>query len=296
VPIAANRRIAESFREADLLAPPAFVRLVQRRDPQGSFRILGESFYRAPSARERATTGSDPGQVQLSARNYDGYAHALWGVGTVFNNDFDHGDLSRFDSLRKISFAAAPYRDSQSFWSTYALRFGVRYPDQDPVAGFGAVGGDALQVWDVNAAALPDIRMAAPWREVDSALVAGERIARIAPGEVLVETGERFVGDGGGTARVRVRLPERLEIETGARNPGYLFVLRGYWPYRRVAVDGQPVECFPAQVAFSAVRIPAGRHTVSWEERLPGTPASWGGPLLFLAVAGLLLARQRRTA
>ncbi|HEY7574142.1 MAG TPA: hypothetical protein VIB08_03210, partial [Thermoanaerobaculia bacterium] len=287
VPIAANRRIAASYAEEDLLAPPAFARWVRREDPEGRFRVLGEPLFRAESRRERRIMSADPGHLLYYARNFDNYTHALWGIGTVFNNDFDHGDLSRLDTLRKISFAASQYRDSQSFWSTYALRFGVSYPDLEPIAGFRRIGGDALQVWSVNETALPAIRLAEKWREASSAVEAGASVAAIAPSEVLVETGRRAAGENSGRVAVRSQSPERLDLEVEPAKPGYLFVLRGYWPFRRVTVDGKPVETFPAQVAFTAVPIPAGRHEVAWEERLPGSPVSWAGPFAFLAVAAV---------
>jgi hypothetical protein len=292
VPLVATRRLAESFSEEEMFAPPAFVRWVRKQDPDGAFRVLGESFYRAPSSFETPKYEADPGQIQYATRNFDQYTHAMWGVGTVFNNDFDHGDLSRLDTLRKMSFAAGLYRDSQSFWSTYALRFGVSYSDLEPIAGFRRVGGDALQVWSVNENALPSIRLAEKWREVSSAMEAGASVAAIAPSEVLVETGSRAAGENSGRVVVRSQSPERLDLEIEAARPGYLFVLRGYWPFRRVTVDGEPVETYPAQIAFTAVPVPAGRHAVAWEERLPGGPLSWAGPLAFAAVAGLAMRRR----
>jgi hypothetical protein len=60
-------------------------------------------------------------------------------------------------------------------------------------------------------------------------------------------------------------------------------------------VDGRPVEAVPAQLAFSAVPISAGRHRVEWDECLPGWDVSRFGPVLFGMIAvGLLVARSRR--
>ena len=63
--------------------------------------------------------------------------------------------------------------------------------------------------------------------------------------------------------------------------PTWLFVLRAYWPYRSVELDGRPVEAVPAQLAFSAVPVPAGPHRLVWDERVPGLAASVWGPVLF---------------
>jgi hypothetical protein len=61
-----------------------------------------------------------------------------------------------------------------------------------------------------------------------------------------------------------------------------------------VLLDGESVEYFPAQLAFSAVRIPAGRHRIEWREQAPGWEISRWGPVLFFFVAALLLEGDRR--
>ena len=66
-------------------------------------------------------------------------------------------------------------------------------------------------------------------------------------------------------------------------------MLRGYWNYRAILMDGRPVEDSPAQLAFSAVRVPAGRHTIEWTELVPGLTVSRWGPALFALAAALLL-------
>jgi hypothetical protein len=95
--------------------------------------------------------------------------------------------------------------------------------------------------------------------------------------------------------RVLERSAERLDLDVDAKDLGWLFVLRGHWPYREILLDGKPVEAFPAQLAFSAVPIPPGRHRLTWEERIPGLRVSRWGPVLFgMIAAGLLVAPSRR--
>jgi hypothetical protein len=90
-------------------------------------------------------------------------------------------------------------------------------------------------------------------------------------------------------------MPERLRLETELSAPAWLFVLRGYFPFRRVLVDGRPTEVFPAQIAFSAARIQAGRHAVEWVEQIPGGLTLLAGPALYLTLTiGLLRVRARR--
>jgi hypothetical protein len=99
---------------------------------------------------------------------------------------------------------------------------------------------------------------------------------------------------GGGIARsgsvaIHEDTPEVLRVETESRDPGWLFVLRSFWTHRTVDLDGRPVEPIPAQLAFSAVAVPAGRHSIEWRERLPGASVSRWGPALFLLAGALLL-------
>jgi hypothetical protein len=85
-----------------------------------------------------------------------------------------------------------------------------------------------------------------------------------------------------------------LRLQVNSPDPTWLFVLRGYWPYRTVEIDGRPVESVPAQVAHSAIAVPSGRHTIEWRERVPGLEVSRWGPLLFVPLAIGLIARDRR--
>src|SRR5262249_11313463 len=64
VPIAANRRIAQTFREEEVLAPTAFARTLDRLDPLRRYRVLGESIYREVSPLDDATRGADPSYNQ----------------------------------------------------------------------------------------------------------------------------------------------------------------------------------------------------------------------------------------
>jgi len=295
VPIAANRRIAHSFLEEAVFGPTAFARFVENRDPQGVYRTLGQSlFLGASPMADRAGDGtmlfSD-----ISRRAWTEHTQVLWGRGTVLNEDFDTGDLSRTESLRKVSAMATGFRDSDAFFGSLALRFGIRFRDQKPIAGYHRVGGDALQEWDEHARAFPDIRLLEGWKEVEGAVPALSEIATLREGEVVIESGIARTGRARpGSVRILERSAERLELDVDTPDPGWLFVLRAYWPFREIRIDGQPAEAVPAQLGFSAVAIPAGRHRVAWEERVPGLAVSRAGPLLFGAIGMALLAVSRR--
>ena len=112
--------------------------------------------------------------------------------------------------------------------------------------------------------------------------------------EIVLETGRSAAGlsPSPGSVRVIEKAPERLELSVQAPADGWLFVLRDFWRFRDVLVDGRSVEPVPAQLAFSAIPMPAGRHRIVWREGVPGMPFSWAGPGTF-AVAAALLARRR---
>ena len=139
----------------------------------------------------------------------------------------------------------------------------------------------------------PDIRLATAWREEPGPLPALRRIAALGNGELLVETGRVAAGAARpGTVRILERSPNRLRLECDAPDSTWLFVLRAFWPYRSVEIDGHPAEMVPAYLAFSAVAMPAGHHRVEWREEIPGLGLSIAGPPLFAAAALWLLRRR----
>jgi len=102
---------------------------------------------------------------------------------------------------------------------------------------------------------------------------------------VLLATGEATAtaADFEGTARITDRKPDLLRAEVEMKREGYLVVTRTFDPGWRATVDGQPVAVQRANLAFQAVRVPAGRHVVETAYR----PASVAVGLL-ISAAGLL--------
>jgi hypothetical protein len=297
-PIGANRKIARSFREEAVLGPTAFARFVSEKDPEGAYRTLGEVLFRPPSAMAARVEDATLLYSDFSRRAWTQHTPVLWNRGTVINEDFDVGDLSRVESLRKLSGLASGFTDSGALFGSLALKWGIRYADQDPIAGYHRIGGDALQSWDEHARPYPDIRLLERWREVDGSLAALQAIPRLAEGAAILESGRAAEGAARpGSVRVVEKTPERLRLEIESPDPAWLFVLRAYWPYRRILLDGNTIEAVPAQLAFSAVPVPAGKHRLVWEEELPGFSASRYGPGLFVLVAvGLSVAGKRSGA
>lgn len=294
-PILANRKVARTLTETEVFSPTLFARRIQRSDPAGSFRTLGEAFYAPPSKVAHAYAEGDPVFPQAAREMWIQPLHSIWRRGTVFNDDFDVGDLSRFQTLRTLSLVAAGYTDSQPFFASFSLRWGTRFRDQKPVAGYRRFGGNVRMDWDVLEEALPDIRLPSGWVEEPGGLAAVSTVSRLKMGEVVLETGRRGHGSAPpGIVHVRSREPERLVVETVTSAPSWLFVLRGFWNHREVLLDGKPVDYVPAQLAFSAVPVPPGRHLIDWRELVPGGRVSRWGPVLWVAAALLLAARAAR--
>jgi len=295
VPIAANRRIARTSLEEEVLAPTAFAHYVARHDPAGQYRTLGESLFRGSSRLEYEQNAGALSESEFARRSWYQHTPVLWGRGTVFNEDFDAGDLSRVESLRKVSGMASGFLDAEAFFGAVALKWGIRFRDQTAAPGYHPIGGDALQIWDEHQHAYPDIRLLERWREVSGSIPALSALPRLGDGEVVVESGSSRDGRARpGTVRVVERTAERLVVDVDAPDATWLFVLRADWPYRAVALDGRAVDAAPAQLAFSAVPIPAGKHRLVWTERLPGLALSAWGPALFgAAILGLVVARRR---
>ena len=289
VPLAANRRIVRTEHPAALFGETAFARAVERRDPERAYRTIDEAMYRPPSRLQLEGNRASPWGTELTRRRWGYHVQALWNRGTVFNVDVDRGDFSRLDSLRQVSVFAATQADGAAFFASLSLRFGVRFRDQEALPGFSRFGGDAFMDWDENAAALPDIRLASRWRETSGAVEALRILPRLSADEVVLETGRSGAGEAPpGRVRVLERSPERLRLATSCPGAAWLFVLRGFWEHRTIRIDGAAVEGVPAQLAFTAVPLPAGDHAVEWREEIPGFSASRWGPVLFAILAVVL--------
>ena len=295
-PVAANRRIAQTAHEAAVFSPPTLARLITKMDPRGAFRTLDERFYLPPSPLGNVPFG-DPYRLENDRQSWLWATPALWHRGTVLNLDPDIGDLARVASLRAVSSRVAKSPSAASFFGGLSLRFGVRHSDQPALAGYERFGGDRLRNWDVNPRALPDLRLLERWREEAGAVGALQSLPGLSEGEVVLEGARKAAGSARpGRLSVLEKTPERMVLEADCPDPTWLFVLRGYWTYRRVLVDGRPASAVPAQLAFSALPLEAGAHRIEWQEAVPGLEVSRWGPALFaLAATWLLVSRPRKS-
>jgi hypothetical protein len=292
VPLFATRRIALTDRQDAVFPPTPFARAVARRDPEGAWRAVDASRYRPASPLERMVAGADTDGTWLYRESWYFHTPALWRRGTVFNADLDAGDLSRVESLRRVSAYAAGDPSGAALFESVSLRFATRWRGQEPLPGFRRFGGSGPREWDENAAAARDVRLLTRWREAPDAMAALSALPSLSSGEAVLESGRAAPGSAReGTVRVLEKSPERLELAVSSPDPSWLFVLRGYWSHRSVRLDGRDAETVPAQLAFTGLAIPAGEHRVAWTERAPGLAASAWGPVLFAAAAAALLRR-----
>ena len=87
-----------------------------------------------------------------------------------------------------------------------------------------------------------------------------------------------------GTARIVEDFPERVVVEAKLAAPGYLVLADTFDPGWSATVDGRPAPIRPAYVAFRAVYLTDGRHTVVFTYRPAGFTLG-----LALSVCGVAL-------
>ncbi|HXK08679.1 MAG TPA: YfhO family protein [Vicinamibacteria bacterium] len=152
----------------------------------------------------------------------------------------------------------------------------MRVPDPLPLA---YVVGAARPAADDAALALLADPSFDPRREV---LLAGPGAAR--PSE------PGFSGE----ARILELKPDRLRVETDASADGWLVVVEGYDAGWHATVDGRAEPVRRANVAFRAVRVPAGRHEIELVYRPASVKVGASLTVLALALGGIVVARRLR--
>jgi hypothetical protein len=142
-----------------------------------------------------------------------------------------------------------------------------------------------------NTAALPRARLLGrPVYAADErqAMAAMNRLGEALREQVVVEDPDQPLPAGtevSGRARIVDEVPERVEIETDAPAPAYLVLSDTFDPGWSATVDGRPAPIRPAYVAFRAVFLTGGRHTVVFSYRPAGLELG-----LVLTGAGVALA------
>jgi hypothetical protein len=99
-----------------------------------------------------------------------------------------------------------------------------------------------------------------------------------------------------GSARITRDEPELVEVATDGSSAAYLVLADSFDPGWSATLDGTPAPIRPAYVAFRAVYVPAGLHTIVFRYRPAGFTTGLRITGFGIAVAILLLFRPRRSA
>ena len=97
-----------------------------------------------------------------------------------------------------------------------------------------------------------------------------------------------------GTARIVTDMPEWVEVKTDSSGPAYLVLADTFDPGWSATVDGSPAPIRPAYVAFRAVALTPGSHTVAFTYRPAGFTLGLAISIVGIALAILLWLRGDR--
>jgi hypothetical protein len=153
-----------------------------------------------------------------------------------------------------------------------------------------------------NSTALPRARLVGrPVYAADQvhAVAAMDRLGALLRDQLVVEDPDHPLAVGAnvaGKARIVEEIPERVVVETEAAMPSYLVLSDTFDPGWSTTVDGRPAPIRPAYIAFRAVFLTAGKHTVVFSYRPAGFEFGLGltacgivlGLLLWFRPAGLI--------
>jgi Bacterial membrane protein YfhO len=127
-----------------------------------------------------------------------------------------------------------------------------------------------------NRNALPRARLIGKPVYVDNqiqAIAAVEQLGAALRDQLVVEDPGRPLAAGAqvsGKARIVKDLPEQVVVEADAGAPAYLVLSDTFDPGWSATLDGQPAPIWPAYIAFRAVYLPQGPHTVVFTYRPAG--------------------------
>ena len=260
----------------------------REQDPAGEYRTLGESLFRGPrrsSPPQDSALRLDSG---FSRRLVVAATRRSSGAAARCSTRTSTPAICRASRACARSRDSPPVSDAAAFFGNLALRWGMRFrgpgcrsPGYQPIRRRRPAGLGRAR------ARVSRHPAARGWREARRVAVAAlHAIPQLRRGEVVVESG--------GAARPRARPGAVRVVERTARAPGGRrrrarpgLALRSA---RLLAVPpvrstgGRSRPC-PRSSRSCAVPIPAGRHRVEWEERLPGLGAVRCGPVLFGMIA-----------
>ena len=151
-----------------------------------------------------------------------------------------------------------------------------------------------------NLKVLPRARLAGRPVYVEDAAEGVKALERLGPENrtrLIVEDPTRPLAasaEVSGTARIVTDLPERVVVETGSSGPAYLVLADTFDPGWSATVDGSSAPIRPAYVAFRAVALTSGGHTVAFTYRPAGFTLGLAISIVGIALAMFLWFRRGR--
>jgi hypothetical protein len=266
---------------------PASIRLMQANAPHDRIAADGPSLFPNLAVRYglRDVRGEDLPALQR-------YVDLFTALGGTYTDDFGSTTLD------------PPPRRRSRLLEVFAVRYLLAGPDQGaPPQGYSAAAAMPGQLPFESKQRRRRAELVHDWSPAASADDALAAVAATEPrrSRPVIE-GADPPGDpvrAPASARIVADEPRRVEIRTESRAAGYLVLRDAHYPGWSAEVDGERAEILPADVAFRAVRVPAGRHLVRFAYRPPyliAAAATTGVAMLGSVLAIILLAWRGRRA
>lgn len=194
-------------------------------------------------------------------------------------------------------------RPRSRFFDLLDVRYVVTHANAPPLAGYDLLAtAEGIAVYE-NRQALPRAFFVDRAVEVDGHAEALDRLrdgSFDARREVVIEKApgksagaERLPDATEASATAAVNLIEdrrnRVTVETTGTEEAWMVLSDNYYPGWRATIDGAATEIFQANATMRAVKVPAGRHMVSFVFAPPIFTASFIVSLVAAAVVGLTL-------
>ncbi len=264
--------------------------------PPKSARWLNEQPDVVRIYGEPARSSGEPGYASETINFMPIRESLAWSLAPVWNLNSTAGETPII-SRRRLAFTeavAAPWRFAVEGLSHVVTSL----PDSDQRLGPGVrVGPVSIHH---NPSALPRLRlMGRPLvaaNEEEARRLLSEHGPDLPQQMVLesLEPVEPVPDRVEGSTHFLVDLPERIEADVKCATPSFLLLADTFDPGWSAWVDGQPAKIRPAYLAFRAVHVPAGHHTVRFRYEPKGFRAGLliSGTTALVLLIGLVLPRS----
>jgi hypothetical protein len=220
---------------------------------------------------------------------------ALYGIPTIFENDIDETQLLHTRKLLEIATALGTH--GRGDWVDVLspmCNVGYVFVYRDAKSELARVGGnweDAIPVDSLPWAAFPRYYFSKQILETKSSDGLLERLAneKLDPSVAFVSF-RPFV-PATGRVLAAAETPNESTIDVEATGEALLVMSVTRHKYWKATIDGAPTRLEPANIAFQALRIPAGRHRVRMKYSNP--LVSVGGLISVASILALATVARR---